>query len=163
MLQELRARGSRKVDKWKRESGNAGGKGREHNKWVRNRVMHFRLSLNGLTISGNAHMQTVRKYCACLNTDFCGHFCISYLLPDCLSCSASIILQPWRYEKQEAIFSVKWVETQTLTISLTQAHSRWAQPYVTSVTLKTALKHVLELLVIEVGRNKQPHSAVLLS
>lgn len=36
------------------------------------------------------------------------------------SCSASIILQPWRYEKQEAIFSVKWVEARVHSLIQTQ-------------------------------------------
>lgn len=82
----------------------------------------FSITLNGLfhrnarTLS--AHNLYVRTR---VRTEFCGHFCISYLLPDCFfSCSASIILQPWRYEKQEAIFFVKWVEAHVHSLTQTQ-------------------------------------------
>lgn len=67
--------------------------------------------------------------------------------------SASIILQPWRYEKQGAIFSFKWVETHTA--SPAQTHSRWAELHVMSFTLKTALKHVLQPLAVQVSQGKQ--------
>lgn len=73
--------------------------------------------------------------------------CISYTSSHQLpvarppSRNASLTLQPWRYEKQEAMSLFKWVEIHTL--ALAEAHSN-EQAHVTSVTLRVALMHVLQ-------------------
>lgn len=94
------------------------GNAKELDKWVRIWVMRFPLPLNGQSVEMFTHKLPTRIVCVpeyrFLWTFFCSS---SYLLPECLSCDASISLQPWKYEKQKAIVSVKWVETHTHTFA----------------------------------------------
>lgn len=96
--------------------------------------------------------------CACMH-NFVDDCCISYLLPDCL------FLQ-WHYNPATIeIWKARshlflHVGGNAHTASPAQTHSWWAELNVMSVTLKTALKHVLQPLVKQVSQGKQVRPCV---